>query len=804
MDSEKFDQLLEQVLDGRAILFAGAGFSLGAVNLRGNPFKTGGQLADHFSQQLGLPDGTPLDDAAEEFANRKGAPGLIKELELEFTAKSITPAHLKLAQFPWKRIYTTNYDNVFETAFHQAGKRLKAVTLRDNIREIPSDSPVCVHFNGYVGDLNISTVWSDVKLTDTSYLTSSVASSPWAVLFRQDMEMARAVFFVGYSMADLDIKRIVFESRSLKDKTFFALGAAPAALTLRRAERFGTVLNLDTGTFAAALAKKATGYNPSGETEPLSYCLRKFSVSPPVGDIPDRFIFELLLYGRAMPDAIWGSLHGGQRYSMHRQVAQTALGRIKSGCRAIVIHSNLGNGKSLLLEQLKCITADEGFQVYSFFQSGDSLSEEIDWALKSHERTIFFVDNYPEWLDSLKLVASHLGEKTTLVLSARTSAHDVLVDRLSEILRIKDLTEIPIDVLADEELKWLVGFFDEYGLWGERAAWSPTKKLNYLKLECSGQWHAVLIRLFESPQISARLKAIFEDVKNQRNYYEILVTILILAVMGYQPSLSVLVDLCGSRILETGFRRDKAMQEIIDFGRGEVRLRSAVLGEHILKQLADPNTTVHVLISLARVADKSAVVAPYFFELFKNLTRFTNLQRFLPQSERRRGIIRYYETIKGLRNCATNPLFWLQYAIACLVFEEYDRAEKYFEAAYSYAKRRGTYDSYQIDNHYARFLLMQAVALGDADKSMTAFRKARKIIFAQIRGERLHYPFRVAAFLREFYESFALKLKKEQKAEIVRAAEFIAGRIEKLPEGRQGQRYVVECWTAMQAIIESS
>lgn len=37
-------------------------------------------------------------------------------------------------------------------------------------------------------------------------------------------------------MADLDIKRIVFESRSLKEKTFFALGKAPQALTVRRAE----------------------------------------------------------------------------------------------------------------------------------------------------------------------------------------------------------------------------------------------------------------------------------------------------------------------------------------------------------------------------------------------------------------------------------------------------------------------------------------------------------------------------------------------------------------------------------------
>jgi hypothetical protein len=44
----KIEVAIKHAIDGRAILFAGAGFSIGAINLRDQPFKVGSQLAQHF------------------------------------------------------------------------------------------------------------------------------------------------------------------------------------------------------------------------------------------------------------------------------------------------------------------------------------------------------------------------------------------------------------------------------------------------------------------------------------------------------------------------------------------------------------------------------------------------------------------------------------------------------------------------------------------------------------------------------------------------------------------------------------
>lgn len=164
------DRALEYALDGDAILFVGAGFSLGAKNLRAESFKTGRQLAAHLATGVGLSADTPLDDAAEEFARKHSSDQLIVELQQEYSAFEVAEHHLSIAGIPWKRIYTTNYDNVLETASTRLSRRLNPVTPADHIRAIPKDTSLCVHLNGYIDRLNRDTLWSDFKLTDTSYV----------------------------------------------------------------------------------------------------------------------------------------------------------------------------------------------------------------------------------------------------------------------------------------------------------------------------------------------------------------------------------------------------------------------------------------------------------------------------------------------------------------------------------------------------------------------------------------------------------------------------------------------------------
>jgi hypothetical protein len=795
------EEALHFVLAGRALLFTGAGFSLGAVNLRGTPFKTGRMLAGHLASLTGLPDTTELEDAAEWFAGKLGKDRLVEELQNEFTVKEVTPAHVELLRYPWQRVYTTNYDNVAETAAAQGGKRLTPATLDDSIQALPKTGTLCVHLNGFIDNLNPDTLNAEIKLTNTSYLTNIVAESPWATTLQQDMDAVRAVFFVGYSTADIDIRRLIYERPALKDKSFFVIGPQGDAVAAQKISRFGAITDLDLSGFNAALAGAASSSSGSVAQTAINYCVRQFEPSSTSAAFEDRLVFDLFLHGDVNPEFAWQSLHGRLDYFVDAVVATTALEAFQGGWRAAAIHSDLGNGKSAAMEVLKVKAFEAGYDVFSVVKNADTLFEELQAVFKAPRPTLLIIEQYQDWLGTIDFISKNAPPSCVLALSARTAVHDIVVDRLASILRPGKVVEIPANTLRLGECERIVDLFDRYGLWGDLAARPRHRKIEHLRRTCHSEWHAILIDRFSAPQIQTRFASIIDALAKKRRFYEVVMATLVLNVLEYEPSVNLLLALLGQSVLEKEFRDDAAVREVIDTSSGRIRLRSSVAGQFILTNFADPNALVPLLARMAKAADVNARNDVYYFELLKDLSRFSELQHLFPERVRKTACIRYYEAIKSLSHTRQNPLFWLQYAVACTVFEEFVRAKSYFDTAYAFAEAKD-FDTFQIDNHYARFLLLRAIRSKDPGNFMDSFREARKFIFEQIETERRYYPFRVATLIGEFYDTFAGVLSEAGKNEVAAAAKHVLNRIEVLPNERQEQRYVIDCRKAMLHVLD--
>ena len=804
------DQALELAIDGHALLFLGAGYSVGAVNKKGYPLKVGPELAHYLSTLSDLPERTSLEDAAEEFTQLHGDNALVDIIQEEFTVGNVTQSQIQIATIPWRRIYTTNYDNTFEESCSQSNRTCRPITIssRDSSRNNrPTSEAQCIHLNGFVESLDSTKIGSELKLTDTSYLTASVGNSSLAALFRYDLSLARAVFFIGYSLWDLDIRRLLHDSENLVQKCFFIIGNHPDDATSRRAARFGTIVPKDTNEFANLLSSKKDNYSPQVPEAHIGYSIRKFALPESLRNQSDQAVFDLLLYGQLKPELVWSSLHEGEPYIHERPNVQQTLDLINSGHRVLTVHSELGNGKTCFLESLKCKALEMGYDVYTVSIRSTDIFRELDQILASTKKTILIVEEYSEWLDIVEYFSLNAKANSSLILTARNPIHDILIDDVCQIMGTSNIPEVSVDLLTDADLNWLVEFFNRYGLWGGRAAWSPTRKLRYLQRECHSQFSSVLMSLFESPQIAQRFERILNSLTRQRDYYEILMSVMILAVVQKNSSIDLMIDIWGDTILDSRFKRDETVREFFDFPAGEVRLRSATSAQFILKHVADANITVDTLIRMARAFDVGARFSDLHRRLFRDLMRFSTLQMLLPETQRTPAIIRYYEGIKNLDRCRTNPQFWLQYAIACLTFEELEqtgtyigRSETYFRTAYSFASHVD-YDTFRIDNHYARFLLMKATRTGDPDTCMGLFREARTIIENQIKVERLHYPYRVARSYRRFYDTFESKLEEVRLTEIYEAAIFVSKRIDTLPADQRRHRNVEDCLNDMRSII---
>ena len=130
------------------------------------------------------------------------------------------------------------------------------------------------------------------------------------------------------------------------------------------------------------------------------------------------------------------------------------------------------------------------------------------------------------------------------------------------------------------------------------AAWGVRRKTEFLMGVCGAEWQGVLLKLLEAPHILSRFEQVFQQLNNKREYYQTLVAILALAVVGYPPSLNDLAALCGPGVLDADFTKNPVVRQFVNLRGGEVRLRSAVTGQFILKRVADPNVTVEALANL--------------------------------------------------------------------------------------------------------------------------------------------------------------------------------------------------------------
>lgn len=142
-------------------------------------------------------------------------------------------------------------------------------------------------------------------------------------------------------------------------------------------------------------------------------------------------------------------------------------------------------------------------------------------------------------------------------------------------------------------------------------------------------------------------------------------------------------------------------------------------------------------------------------------------------------MISFFEEIRDTHFCKNNPHYWLQYAILRLDAVDLDVAQSYFETAYSLAKRYPDYDTYQIDNHFARYLLERGKTLDKDSPYMDYFTRAHKILTdPNHKKDTKYYPFKMARLYEPFFENHAAHLTAKDRGFIKQSCKEILALME--------------------------
>src|SRR6266571_2164808 len=560
-------EAIDHLLAGDALLFLGAGFSQGGVNLTGEPIPGGAAFTERLVTLAKVRAQNPdLHQAARAYVKVLGPDALVKLVKETFTVKAITATHRSIVSQKWRRLYTTNYDNVVEVSAAETKRAVTTVTAGAKAEDYGSKPNLCIHINGYAPSVTIDKLDTELKLTNTSYLTETFADSTWAHLFKSDVRAAKAVIFIGYSLHDLDIQRLLHADLSSKSRCVFVVRREADDLEKGTLSDFGEVFPIGVDAFVVQVNTRAAGFVP----KPVAFSfvsIERLRAPSGTSAPADNDVIDLLLQGNAKDDFVWHSFvtRDSTSYYLSRTALTPIVESLTDAKRDVVLHSDFANGKTLLARGVALECLAKGYDSYFVTNPGRTLTRELQEVAGSATPAVVLFENYPRFESEIRQFVLQANANVRILYTARSGEHDLDVEWLQKLSAKRDLLEFDINQLDDKEITLSVEFLERFGLWGRHARKSRGERFRLVKSGYDAEFQKLLLDVLHAPQVVSRLQQLLQGVVEDADLRSAVIALSALNVLNYFPRISLVCDLIDApTIRRISFTRHPALTRMTE------------------------------------------------------------------------------------------------------------------------------------------------------------------------------------------------------------------------------------------------
>jgi cold shock CspA family protein len=485
------DFLVDQVREGKVVLFLGAGASRGTVGPSGKKCPTTQELLTRLSDKFlgGKYKTSTLNQVAElaiSEASLMDVQVFIRDL---FTELHPSSAHAKLPRFDWYGLATTNYDLIVETSFQAPGA--KGQTLRpfietndrvDDYLKNP-DNVLYIKLHGCITRINNPSC--PLILTTDQYIDHRDGRARLFDVFRE-WGYEHPIVFIGQSLQDPDLRAIIAHlTREVGDsRPRYYLVAPDADDTLSRfweTKRI-TVLKTDFDGFMssldAAIPSTFRHLAIAAHAVRAHEIERKFRVNTSLSKSTLQFLNDDVQYLNAVnatdsldPRDFYKGYAAGfsaveQGLDVRRRVVDDILTdyvledpvKPQEELQLVLVRAHAGAGKSILLRRVAWDAARDFDRVTLFLQPQGVISasalREVIAACK--ERVYLFIDNAADRVREIQSIVKNIGEEgklLTVIMAERTNewnnAGQSLSGYLTDEYEVRYLSMKEIDLLLD-------------------------------------------------------------------------------------------------------------------------------------------------------------------------------------------------------------------------------------------------------------------------------------------------------------------------------------------------------------------
>ncbi len=788
MNEEILYEAINDIQSGAAICFVGAGFSMEAKDAMENPVPSVSMLCEEICKFPGLQGevGALLTDLAEFCESNNSLKHALRALLLQrLTLTKPSENQRKILGMPWRAVFTTNFDDVAEVALGNA--KVTVVTPTFNIKNLKPGGTALYYLHGRAKDMLDGAVDPSIIISESNYLDLKERNRDLYAALENEVHAASRIFFIGYSVRDAEIASRLFSIKGIQKKSIVICGQGEGGVSLNRLRKFGEVYAVGTEGFAKMLPGPNDSMARSQSSSHLSY-VKRVSPVDAKSDVELADVEKLILAGEFSYSAYARQERDTYQtpfYCIPRRKHVDTVFSLANVNR-FVVSSDLGNGKSVFLDQVIFHAHGLGYEVFRVDTQLPEALIELDKLLETPNRRLYVVDGLVRYKKVVKHIGKRLLGNSILLVTAGQYLEESMYGELNE--ELGGITrEIDLNILSNDELVHWDGYLERWGYWEDRIEETADERVQFLKERCGAENRSIVISLFRETRLSRKIDSIVEFfLKQNGQFSRAFVAVLINSLCQKHVDWSRIVDWLN--IDEIEFKKTVIKSPIGDFMTGSRRwfeFTSTELADHILnsydfitEEIVDVYTTIVRQTAYSANDPRSGFDAR---ENLKELMRFRFLTRlFSRQSEGAASINSVYHRLSNVPRIRTNDQFWLQYAMARMEVGDLENAETYLSTAIGLANKKGLeYSKRQILDQRARLLLRKCTKKLRESEVEEVIGLLTDLLLE--RNEPVVHPLRSAEHMLAFLEAKADELKPNMVEDLKNLMKLMRS---KIPEGR--------------------
>ena len=762
---------LKEIDAAGSILFLGAGFSRDATNIQGRHLPTGSELRDELARMLHVSSSDyNLETLVDEVNSQKDL-NLYQTLYELYTVTKLRNHQVDILGLPWRRLYTTNFDNAVESHALINGSNLHTYTYEDDKPKRLTRS--VIHLHGSIHSTTEDNVLNQLVLSERSYVHQHFEKSPWYDEFVRDIRFCNACFFVGYSLSDHHISALLLQDPSFRERIFFVTEKEIDSIFANRIRPYGKILPIGIEGFAQlcrTLPKPAS----LGDL----HALKAFRYVDPHKDKKTLLqptpleILNLVTYGIFNYQRCLSTLPGAQYIVPRQELAEQATKEL-SNARCLLVHSHLGNGKSIFLHVLAHKLSEHGYRCFWCRSNPLIQQRELDY-LKTVGKIAILFDSYSTAIDLMDRLSESLPE-TKFVVAIRTAIQDVRLHEIQERLPTP-VRRINLNGIKDKDIYDFKKLLDQSGV--------RVPMLEEVIDQCN-DFREVVTSLYNNEEIREKIRDELQPIFQDENSRNVFIVSHLLKWVGHDVDPAFLRSVTGADAYVEIAKYQNISRDIFRLDDDDIQVRSAIFSEYLILNHLKTDDIINCVYGIITQAVRRKEDRNYR-AILSSLMRFSILHRALKgDSDRLTSLNELFDRLHRDNEVNQEPLFWLQYSILMTASDNLRAAESFIRTAYSRATERPGFRTFQIDT-YALKLLLRIEGIAQDSPKVERFEeiiekldKVRSMIWDESR--RFH-AVQVIEDIEPFVVSRVSVLSVEEREALVQHLGMMRDTLDGLPE----------------------